>query len=259
MDILIDIHTGSAPPPVAIVATDPPSRAAYPMHSHRHGQLIHAIAGVMIVRTNEGSWVVPTGRAVWVPGDTEHAIEMAGEVQMRTVFVAPGVRTALPAKCRVITVTPLLRELILAAGTLTPAAVTSDVHCRDGRVVALMLDEIEQAPALSLHVPMPQHPALAALCMALIHDPSQPVTLAGWAQTAHMNERTLARTFKRETGMTHGAWCRHARLLLSLPRLATGTPILTLALEHGYDSPSAFAAMFRKTLGVPPSEYFRER
>ena len=62
-----------------------------------------------------------------------------------------------------------------------------------------------------------------------------------------MNERTLARTFKRETGMTHGAWCRHARLLLSLPRLAAGTPILELALEHGYDSPSAFAAMFRGT------------
>lgn len=36
-------------------------------------------------------------------------------------------------------------------------------------------------------------------------------------------------------------------------------PILELALEHGYDSPSAFAVMFRKALGVPPSEYFRRR
>lgn len=36
-------------------------------------------------------------------------------------------------------------------------------------------------------------------------------------------------------------------------------PILELALEHGYNSPGAFAAMFRKALGVPPSEYFRRR
>jgi AraC-like DNA-binding protein len=35
--------------------------------------------------------------------------------------------------------------------------------------------------------------------------------------------------------------------------------ILELALEHGYDSPSAFAAMFRKVLGVPPSEYLRQK
>ncbi|WP_376749252.1 helix-turn-helix domain-containing protein, partial [Stutzerimonas nitrititolerans] len=26
--------------------------------------------------------------------------------------------------------------------------------------------------------------------------------------------------------------------------------------DLGYDSPSAFSAMFRRTLGVPPSQYF---
>ncbi len=241
---------------VAVVASDSPSGSGFALHTHRHGQLIHAISGVMTVHADGGSWVVPTGRAVWVPAGVRHEIRMAGDVQMRTVFVAHAVRPGLPRECRVIAVSVLLRELIVTAGTL-PAGY--DLGCRAGRVLALILDEIEIAPPLSLHVPMPRHPALAALCTRLIHDPASSVALQDWADRVPMNARTFARLFKRETGMTHGAWCRHARLLLSLPRLAAGTPILALALEHGYDSPSAFAAMFRKALGVPPSAYFGPR
>lgn len=258
MDNLLDaLHAGTLDLSVAVIATDAPPGARFAEHTHRHGQLIHAIAGVMMVRTADGSWVVPTGRAVWVPGGTVHAIQMADHVRMRTVFVAPEARPTLPAACRVIEVGPLLRELIVAGAAL--AYGNDDASDRKERLLDLMLDEIEQAPALSLHVPMPRHPALAALCAALLDDPAQSARLDDWARAAHMNARTLARAFKRETGMTHGEWCRHARLLLSLPRLAAGVPILTLALEHGYDSPSAFAAMFRKVLGVAPTGYFRGR
>jgi AraC-like DNA-binding protein/mannose-6-phosphate isomerase-like protein (cupin superfamily) len=237
---------------IGVLATDSAAGVAFPAHTHAQAQLILAIDGVMIVRAEDGNWIVPPGRAVWVPGGTPHGIEMAGDVRMRSLFVAHEVRPALPRECRVIEVSPLLRELILAANGL-PA--DYDLNHRAGRVLALILDEIEIAPSLALHVPMPRHPALAALCARLIREPSEPVTLESWARAAHMNGRTLSRTFRRETGMTPGAWWRHARLLLSLPRLAAGVPILDLALEHGYDSPSAFAAMFRKALGVPPSEY----
>jgi AraC-like DNA-binding protein/mannose-6-phosphate isomerase-like protein (cupin superfamily) len=239
---------------IGVIATDSPAGTSFPGHTHEQAQLIHAIEGVMIVRVEDGSWVVPPGRAVWVPGGTRHEIEMTGDVRMRSLFVAHEVRPSLPRECRVIEVSTLLRELIVTAHDL-PA--DYDLSHRAGRVLALILDEIEIAPPLALHVPMPGHPALAALCRKLIRDPSESVTLAAWARAAHMNERTLARVFRRETGMTPGAWCRHARLLLSLPRLAAGVSILELALEHGYDSPSAFAAMFRKELGAPPTAYLR--
>ncbi|MEM8142220.1 helix-turn-helix domain-containing protein, partial [Morganella morganii] len=38
--------------------------------------------------------------------------------------------------------------------------------------------------------------------------------------------------------------------------LAAGHSILEVALDLGYDSQSAFSAMFRRTLGVSPSLYF---
>lgn len=246
----------STPRTVAALATDAADDTVIPAHAHRRGQLIHAISGVMIVSAAPGSWVVPPGRGVWVPPGMAHQIRMAGDVQMRTVFVEPGTRAALGDECRVVDVGALLRQLIVAAVSLPMDYLQGG---RDERVMELMLDEIEAAPTLSLHVPMPRHAGLARLCARLVRDPSQPASLEGWALELHMNTRTLARLFLRETGTNFGAWCRQARLLLSLPRLAAGASILTVALEHGYDSPSAFTAMFRRTLGVPPSLYLQRR
>ncbi|MFM0347880.1 AraC family transcriptional regulator [Paraburkholderia sp. RL17-347-BIC-D] len=240
--------------PVTVLATDQPAGAAFPPHAHISAQLIYAISGVMIVRSAAGSWIVPTGRAVWVPGGVRHEIEITSDVQMRTVYVAADARDALPSGCKVILVSALLRELIVTAVGIHP---TGEFGDRERRVLELILDEICVAEPLLLHVPMPSHPALVELCTELIAQPSLAATLQGWAKRANVNPRTFARMFRRETGMTHGSWCRHARVLLSLPQLANGSSVLEVALEHGYDSPSAFAAMFRKVLGVPPSDYFK--
>jgi len=242
----------STPRAVAVLATDPEGDAFIPPHTHRRGHLLHAISGVMIVVAEAGNWVVPPGRGVWVPPGMEHQIRMAGEVKMRTVFVEPGTRAGLDSECRVIHVGALLRELIVAAVSVPLDFATGS---RDERVMQLILDEIEAAPVLSLHVPMPRHARLAVLCEELVRDPSLPATLDDWALRLHMNTRTLARLFQRETGMNFGAWCRKVRLLLSLPQLAAGASIIEVALAHGYESPSAFAAMFRRMMGVPPSRY----
>lgn len=245
-------HGEVTPRPVAVLATDAGDGAFIPPHTHRRGQLIHAISGVMIVSAAPGRWVVPPGRGVWVPPGMQHQIRMAGEVQMRTVFVEPGTREALGSECRVVHVDALLRQLIVAA---VDVALDYGHGSRDERLMELILDEIGAAPALSLHVPMPRHARLAALCEKFVRDPSMAASLDDWARRLHMNTRTLARLFQRETGLNLGAWVRQARLLLSLPKLAAGASILEVALAHGYESPSAFTAMFRRTLGVPPSRY----
>lgn len=242
--------------PCAVLPFDLPAGVTIQTHIHDGGQLIHAIAGVVIVRSCGSSWVVPTGRAVWVPGEKGHELELVGDVRMRTVFVAPGMDGALPAECSIMTVRPLLRELILEAVGLhaLPAQALQD---RQLRVLQMILDEIAIAPAVSLQVPMPRHPSLARLCQELLAQPSASTSMEAWAEQVDMSPRTFARAFRRETGMTHGEWCRYARVLLSLPRLAMGDSILQVALDHGYDSPSAFSVMFRKTLGISPSDVCR--
>ena len=38
-------------------------------------------------------------------------------------------------------------------------------------------------------------------------------------------------------------------------RLAEGTPVTTVAIDLGYESPSAFSTMFRRSLGVVPRTF----
>ena len=52
-------------------------------HSHRWAQLVYASEGVMRVETEDGVWVVPSHRAVWIPAGIGHAIAMSGQVSMR--------------------------------------------------------------------------------------------------------------------------------------------------------------------------------
>jgi len=243
-----------SPRPVAALASDHADGESIAPHHHPRSQLIHTLSGVMTVASSAGSWVVPAGRAVWMPPGEAHAIRIAGDVAMRTVFVRPDARPHLPQCCEVIEVSPFLREAIVAATRIPLDYVLGG---RDERVMELILDEIAAAPRLHLHVPMPRDPRLARLCQRLIADPSVPATLEGLAAEVHVSGRTLARLFHREMGMSFGEWLRRMRLLLSLPRLAAGASVLEVALEHGYDSPSAFTAMFRRTLGMSPTAYLQ--
>ena len=222
-------------------------------HRHERGQLIFAITGVMSVATDQGTWVVPPNRALWMPAGTMHQITMAGAVEMRTLYIRHDATAGLPATCTVLFVTPLLRELIVRA---TELPVLYDEQGSPGRVMSLLLDEIRALPALPLELPMPSDRRLAALCARLIGDPADPSTLDDHAESLRVSARTLARLFRTQTGMTFGQWRQQARLFEALKRIAAGSAVTAAALDVGYESASAFSAMFRRTLGMPPSRYF---
>src|ERR1700736_4228996 len=86
-----------------------------PEHFHPEDQLVFASKGVMTVRTRQGIWVAPPMRAVWIPAETPHSVAMSGSVSMRTLYFLPRLGRALPKRCFVMNVSPLLRELILHA------------------------------------------------------------------------------------------------------------------------------------------------
>ncbi|WP_338019085.1 helix-turn-helix transcriptional regulator [Azospirillum doebereinerae] len=73
------------------------------------------------------------------------------------------------------------------------------------------------------------------------------------------SERCWRSSFKRicrdATGMSFPAWRQRLRLFQVAEMLTTGTPVTTVALNLGYDSPSAFTAMFRRHFGVTPSRF----
>jgi len=242
----------SVPRPVVALARDLPPAHEIDWHSHPRYQLVYAARGVMTVDTREATWVVPPQRAVWMPPAVEHRLKTSGRVELRSLYVRADAAARMPASCEVLEVTPLLRELIVRA---TELPLEYEVRSAAGRVMRLLLDELAGLPRLPYHLPMPKAAPLAAICRRLLDAPDEAATLVQLAEQSAMSSRTLARHFQHRTGMTFAEWRRRARLLRALAWIAEGRPIVKVALELGYDSPSAFSAMFRRELGAPPSRF----
>lgn len=242
--------------PVVGYARDHPSGHDTGRHQHRRAQLVYASAGVMTVTTATGTWVVPPQQAVWVPARITHQVRANGPLTMRTLYVlvGPGNAAGLPASCCVVGVPPLLRELILRAVTFTAEAPPSDA---ESRLLAVILDELRSLVPEPLHLPLPRDRRLTAVTDGLAADPADGRSLGEWARAAGASERTLARLFVTETGLTFGAWRQRLRLLSAVARLAEGQAVTAVAYDLGYDSPSAFIAMFRRTLGATPGRYLK--
>ena len=240
------------PRAVAAMPKDFPADFIIDPHSHERAQLIFATSGTMRVLTGRAMWVVPPQRALWMPAGTVHGIEMLQATSMRTLYLRQDAASGMPNECRVLQVSPLLRELIVRA---TELPLHYDEDGAHGHLIALLLAELHESQELGLQLPMPTSSRLMTLCRALLDSPGDRRTLGDWARSVHASERTLARLFQEETGLSFAAWRQQARVLEAMGRLGTGQPVTQVAFDVGYDSVSAFCAMFRRAAGVSPTRY----
>jgi AraC-like DNA-binding protein len=242
-----------APRPVVVIANDYLDGHRIARHRHKRAQLLYPSSGVITVTSQQGAWVVPPLRAAWVPAGVDHEVRVSGQVSMRSVNIAAGAARGLPRQCCVVSVSSLLRELVLRAAQLP---MLYRQRGSAGRIMQLLLDEIHALPVLPLHLPAPDHPRLKPVCDAISRQPDLDHALATWSGRIGASSRTVARLFRRETGMSFSAWRQQARLLEALKRLAAGQPVTGVALDMGYASPSAFISMFKRAFGTTPSRYF---
>ena len=219
-------------------------------HDHPRDQLLYSISGTMRVHTEGEAWIVPPDRAVYIPARVTHAIDISGEVAMRTVYLTRGASDELPVSPTVLEVSGLLRALLLA---LIDEPVLYDESGRGGAIACLILSELARARRLPLVIPMPRDARLLQVCSALLAEPSHAAGLEAWAETAGASARTLARLFEREVGLTFSAWRQRVRCHHALEALVSGESVARVAERSGYRSASAFSAAFRRTMGLAPS------
>jgi AraC-like DNA-binding protein len=196
--------------------------------------------------------MVPPHCAIWIPGGATHAIKASGDVEGYDIFLDPALTADLPQGCCTVSVTPLLRELLVRAAGLP---LYHDEAGATGHLIALLLAEIAAAPMERLHLPMPEDKRLRQIAEAIVADPSDRGTIASWARHAALSERTLARLLKQETGMSFGRWRQQLAIMIALRRMAEGASIQRVAADLGYESTGSFVTMFRKALGAAPARY----
>ena len=247
-------HLQTQKRPVVAMAATYPSGSMSTRHAHRRGQFILQTIGVTSMMTERGNFVIPPGHGLWIPAGVVHQSRAWGDVEAHTIYVEPDQVPGYPPTCRLIRASSLLEALMDEAVRMP---VHYDEEGRDGKLVDLLLGEIGCMPEVMLHVPIPLDPRLGRICAAVIADTSSDLTLDDWADRSGLSRRTLTRMFRRETGQSFSAWRQRVRLLEALARLGAGESVTNVALDVGYDSPSAFTAMFRRELGAAPRHYLR--
>ena len=220
-------------------------------HSHPRDQLIYAISGVMRIETSGDAWVVPPDRALPMPAGEDHSIQVRGDVEMRTLYIAPSEA----AEIKVLSVSSLLRELITA---LAREPMDYSGIRRAELIAELISNELAAAEALPLNIPLPRDRRLQQICQLLLNDPSITLSQEQLADQTAASSKTLARLCLNELGMSFSVWRRRVRFAKALELLGRGQPMKRVARECGYESPSAFTYAFRKQFGTSPTE-FRER
>ena len=249
-------------------------------HQHPWAQIAFSATGILQVTAGHHSYIVPPSRAVWIPPGMSHAVGVVADAELRALYLHMPAGQLAPAsllggnehskadqigkasktsdsadwaRCRVLEVSALLRELVeqLAALPNVPSALA-----RERCLAALIQDELRLARPLPLGVELPLDKRLRSLCLAVLDNPARHGSLAGWAGEAGASVRTVARLFRQELDTTFAEWRQQVMLAKALSMAATRRPMAHIAAELGYASPSAFSAMVRRSVGMPPSRFF---
>lgn len=243
----------NTPRTVIALATDYADGTYLPPHSHERSQFLYSMQGMMDVETSAGKWLVLPYRGVWIPAGEVHAVTMLN-ASTRSLYIESKSDQIRGLECEVVTVSPLLHSLLLEAVKLP---LLYEERGRDGALISLLLHEVQEAEALPFYTPLPNDPALLTLCQAFIQMPVITSSPTDWAEKLHRSLRTFNRFFQAELGMTFSEWRQHVVLMSALMMLGKNLSITTIALTLGYESPSAFSAMFKKALGSSPSEFMK--
>jgi AraC-like DNA-binding protein len=227
-----------------------------PLHSHKKGQLVVASHGSVMCRAPGGLWIVPPQGAVWIPAGILHSNCVADFGRIYTVFIDPQV-SMLPRTCCTLMITSLVRELIHRLSVFPPLYPPEGPTSRLGRV---LLDELVQMSTTEeMYLPISADSRLQHLAAALLKNPGDRSTMDELAARYAMSESTFARLVAKETGMTFGRWRQRLHILVAMQRLTAGSSVQAVSLDLGYESPSAFITMFKKTMGKSPRRFLAER
>jgi AraC-like DNA-binding protein len=218
------------------------------------GQLLWTSRGAMTATIGGALWTVPSGRALWISPDTMHDVTMIGRGILRSVYLVRSRCRQLPRDARLITIAPMLRELIRRAieRNVLRADVAIDVHH-----TALLTHELAtqcQQPATHVDLPLPRDPRALAAAQHMLDHPGVALRDLAITHVAAASRRTLERLFPQETELTLGQWHQRAALAQGLRLMASGHTVSQAALASGYSSTSAFIAAFKRLVGTTPGQ-----
>ena len=221
-------------------------------HYHDMHKLLYAFEGAIEVESTRGRNLIPRQLAAWIPAGVPHCTSIHG-IRWVSVFFTTEMVDDSEQRVRTVMVSALMREMMreamrwsLDGGDCALRAVFFDAMGK------LCTEWIEREANLFLPTSKDARVKRVLDYTAQRMD----LSLAAVCQHVGTSVRSLRRHLKAETGMTWEDY-RHRSLLLQAISLLSETeePVSEIAARCGFESPSAFARVFRRQMGESPRDY----
>lgn len=240
--------------PIVMTVVRLPAGGSFTADRHSWGQFVYAIAGVIELTVKSSRYAAPPDFGVWLPPATEH-LAWAGDRAGYLVFdIDRSLCDNLPNKASIIAVSPIAKAILQ---DLKERSVQDSQTAENSRLMRVLIDQFAGGASLDTFVPVSNDRLLKPVLDALFKNPGDNRSLVHWAMHVHSTERTLARRFQRDLGMSFAKWRQRLRLIRAMTMLAEGRSVQSTANEMGYGTTSAFIAMFQGAIGVTPNAFRR--
>ena len=231
-------------------------------HEHQKDQFLYTEGGVVFLRTSEKSYFLPARHYIWIPAGVRHSIHPSSpEVIMRNLYF-PKFETdsVFYDKVGIYPVNDMLMELIMYTnrwnGNILPS---EEKRYTVAKAFKFLLPELSKTE-LSLSLPSPKDPKLKKVIEYLEKNIAQSIKFKNLSDHFGMSQRTLARLFKKDLGMSYIQYTTILRMLVALKLLLDNKmSIQDVSTSVGYSSLPTFSNTFQKIIGIRPSEYIKNK
>lgn len=224
----------------------------YLPHEHNWGQIIFVKCGVITLEVAGERFIAPPGFAIWIPPACTHACHSHQPTRFRAINLSMQASEFLTDH------PSLLKFSDIALGIVDhyfDAKIQMPTTPQDQRKAQVLIDELQGAMIGHTYLPTSEHRLLKPILTALEQSPDNRLTLKEWAHKVFSTDRTLARHFQKELGMSFNEWCQRLRFIHGTALLEQGETIEEIAFKVGYRSASSFIAMFQALSGTTPDRY----
>ncbi len=241
--------------PAYCVYRDFPPEEDKTVQFDRH-YLLYAAKGTMRLQAEGRSWTVPPARAAFIAAGAPITLSIATTITCCSALFAPSVYAAPKAPLRVLDMSPLARELVLACRDYAPELQALPPEGKQLFDTLYMLATKAADAPNDMWMPVAQSASVSAALDLTERRLAEPLGFAAIAAEVGMTERTLARRFQDELGMPWRDCLRRMRIIRAVEALADPQRQITqIAMDVGYSSSSAFNSAFLDFTGQTPTAF----
>jgi AraC-like DNA-binding protein len=218
--------------------------------------LLYASSGAFHLETESRTSLLLPHRAALIRMELPIRIWTTGPATSSSILFAAALDTLLPEPCQVVPVSPLMVHMIgHAARWDLDSAIRDPSSAIFFQALAHVAVDATRTPD-PMWFPNAQSVELRRAIAWTMKELASPLRFVDVAAIANVSERTLARRFADELGLSWQQFLKRARLMHAARLLTlTERPVSEIAYETGMASSSALASQFSELMGETPTRY----